>query len=58
MFVCGMKRKFGTDIPTSAVGNPIAIAHDEWIRALNRIMAFIRGFLIRVRTNAILGFNY
>ena len=56
--MCGMKRKFGTDIPTSAVGNPIAVTYAEWIQALNRIMAFIRGYLTRLRTNAILGFNY
>ena len=50
-----MKRRFGTAMPTTSIGNPIAITYAEWIEALNRIMAFIRGFLIRVRTNAILG---
>ena len=51
-----MKRKFGTLIPRTAVGNPIA-SYEQWIRALNRIMAFIRGYLTRLRTNAILGWQ-
>jgi len=49
-----MKRKFGTEINRSARGNPIARAYEEWIEALNVIMAHIRGYLIRLRTNAIL----
>ena len=51
--MCGMKRKFG-----SAISGQRASLSPNWIRALNVIMAHIRGFLIRLRTNAILGFNY
>ena len=40
-----MKRWFGTAMPTTSIGNPIAITYAEWIEALNRIMAFIRGYL-------------
>ena len=31
---------------------------DPWLAALNRIMAFVRGWLLRIRTNAMLGVNY
>ena len=48
-----MKRKFG-DVISGSV-EEYRRRYAQWIRSLNVIMAFIRGYLIRVRTNALLG---
>ena len=42
--MCGMKRKRVL----------ATVSYERWLMALNRIMAYIRGYLIRLRTNAIL----
>ena len=45
---------------TGGPGSGFVIYQDplDPIRLLNRLMAFIRGWLTRIRTNAILGWNY
>ena len=58
----GGQRRGGGRGPAEGRGGPgFAIyqdAPDAWLAALNRIMVFVRGWLLRIRTSVMLGVNY